>query len=248
VGPASSLNDATETQYFPQILKETISAIRKRLADLGQLDSLKETKLDLLERNLIVSASAIYILSLTEMHDQLSQWRAYANNGMGYSFGVPTSAIVEAARDQDFFIVKCCYDEELARDFATGLLEAFLNKLPDKWSGPKDSGISLMKQFVQQISPIFKHPSFSEEKEWRVFRNLYSSDSRIQHRATQIGIINFTTLRWVDFVRKAQEDNGNRILVIAGPGIRNSEGVETIFSNKGLNVFVQKSAVPYLPG
>lgn len=248
VGPARLLNDSSEVSYFAQEVRNAIDSKRSEIAKGRDITPTDLQKLRRLELFLRASATSVFILSLTEMHDQLSQWRAYANNGQGYAIGIPTVALLNAAIEQNFVIAKCSYDRVLAQNTAIRIVNDFFDLIPSSElpDGTKSTPVlNAMRNIVGQIAPLFKHPGFEEEREWRIFQHSPEKDL-LHSRPTAQGIIEYAALNWIEHARAEQKnEKGETVTVTAGPGIRDSQGVHRMFQELGLRAGVGQSQIPY---
>lgn len=104
-----------------------------------------------------------YIFSLSKQGDLLSQWRAYCPDG-GVSIGFDAKMLQRVAAQHNFELVECIYDKELQREQVRQMLRRKLDN---------NSFYSLFPQVIAAL----KHPSFSEEAEFRLV-----SKSRIRQQ------------------------------------------------------------------
>lgn len=102
----------------------------------------------------------VYVCSFSTQKDQLSQWRAYCRDGGGFSIGFDAAYLEALGKRQDFTLENCTYDKHAH--------EAEMEELVN-WvqSNPKLMVEDILKRLMK-IAPRMKHPSFSEEKEWRL--------------------------------------------------------------------------------
>ena len=117
----------------------------------------------------------ICVFSLSERGDLLSQWRGYCPLAGGYSIGFPSKLLIPFLQTRDLSIASCVYDEKeqqaIVRRTITEKGETLLKSLTDPSS---EIGEIKKKCFVDffmefsQIASILKHPSFYEEREWRI--------------------------------------------------------------------------------
>ncbi|WP_434036872.1 DUF2971 domain-containing protein [Formosa sp. 4Alg 33] len=119
-----------------------------------------------------------FIFSLTEKSDLLSQWRGYCTKG-GVSIGFNYSKLKAKSKSQGFRLVKCVYDIEKQEEF----IEKIINEIKDKYTKNHTSYVgSKINELSQQFYSSFllmatrlKHPSFREEKEWRLIGGPFSN-------------------------------------------------------------------------
>jgi hypothetical protein len=121
-----------------------------------------------------------YICSFTELDDRLSQWRGYCEDGAGFSIGFDFTEI-----KANLFLSKCNYDEGQQRQ----ILNELVGQLFYQLEGNIDANIAASKNEVSMfsigaiisshfvelcvnsffnIAPLFKHPKYGEEAEWRI--------------------------------------------------------------------------------
>jgi hypothetical protein len=169
------LNDGEEFNYAVRLLRAEIAAAlekNSRLdAPLNQLaDSIRSAQ-DNVGRGLI---SAIFVASLSAAGDLLSQWRAYCPDQRGVSVGFSRTRLANAATG--FRLVRCIYKQAKQRAVLRDLLSEFTADV----TGATDrkqvaTAIATTVRKFKQLAPALKHPSFSEEREWRLVGSLLSS-------------------------------------------------------------------------
>ncbi len=181
------LNDARE---FKHGLSVAQSALRHR----GQRDSnvthqeLLSSLADALDR---IEHLQICVFCLSEEEDLLSQWRSYCPPEGGYALGFHIPTLIDRLADnQGLRLLKCTYDPILQRAAVDELLNEIL---PGHFSA-LGSGVpckevveAALAMFISKFSLVaatFKHPSFSEEREWRIVSSpLATTDHRLHFRA-----------------------------------------------------------------
>lgn len=134
-----------------------------------------------------------FIVSLTEEPDLLSQWRGYTRVGDGYSIGFNPEAILRRTPPgDDWDLWKCIYNREEQEELIGDAFKFYLEKAKKEWAEiEKDKEPSLPPgdgevhtytvkrtmapgmEFAYRmvlLAAVFKHPSFGEEREWRLVR------------------------------------------------------------------------------
>lgn len=127
------------------------------------------------------------MISFSELEDDLNMWRCYANSGLGVAIAFDKVEIEEALTDirfnLDAKLEECQYVSE----------EYLINKLKTENVSDiiKDENlIPLSRLMSKQL--IYKHNSFSAEKEWRVLLNdvfpqlRYSNNKIIPYKEIRI--------------------------------------------------------------
>lgn len=184
-----------------------------------------------------------FACSFSEDKDLLSQWRAYTNKGKGVSISFDTDVMdIASYRTQNVLgilsLIPSVYDKELQKQIIVSYIEA-LSK--------KNEFIDLPYLFLY-FAGYFKHPAFSEEKEWRilskasfennVFTNSYTA---VEYRNGARGLIPY--MRW-----KFGELPKTPVMHITlGPQNETLiEDMKSFLHSVGLNnVTVSKSDIPY---
>lgn len=105
-----------------------------------------------------------FIASFSKDGDVLSQWRAYAKDGTGFSLGFDAKKLAKLPKVR---ILEVLYDEE-AQDAE---IKDFLIEVHDFWSKEggfkdKDFLLHIVISFMNIIA--YKNPAFAEEKEVRL--------------------------------------------------------------------------------
>jgi hypothetical protein len=120
----------------------------------------------------------IFIFSLSEERSLLSQWRSYTPHGKGVSLGFTTSVFDHIVKMPGFKIAQCLYENQQHVELMRGLIEkmliTFRQRLPEintSKKHPSQKYHGFLEDFrndLLQVLAIVKHPSFKEEREWRI--------------------------------------------------------------------------------
>ena len=145
---------------------------------------------------------APYIACFSEEGDLLSQWRAYADDGHGISIGfelnvpqgLPIMNTGEEALHHSLKMEKVVYDYDMQREF---LKEVIDRALHDKFEN-----IYLYGNQFKLLSYVYKHPAFSEEREWRIINTpvidvncvMAGGVSELKFRTTRDKLISFVEI------------------------------------------------------
>jgi hypothetical protein len=161
------LNDSKEYYYAFDLLKEIISNEYQGLLSEEQLECFGAGK------------AGVFTFSLTEEKDLLSQWRGYCPNG-GYSLCFERDMLNQIITTKRLRVAQCIYDRSVQRDF---LIDHIIGMTPGEYAAnagnsggaPGGAGAAITYLTGGQVSidmallaPVFKHPSFAQEKEWRI--------------------------------------------------------------------------------
>jgi hypothetical protein len=154
----AAANDREELKYADDLVRAVLSGLTGRKAKtVAAALALRE------------EAPTRCVACFSEEPDLLSQWRAYADGGKGYSIGFKTSAL----RGRGFRLERVIYDP------AEQVL-ALLNMIaanPDP---------VLLRRAFDEFAPCLKDPHWYEEREWRLIRTL-SQTSPVAIRNTRSG-------------------------------------------------------------
>jgi hypothetical protein len=169
---ASTLRDRASTST--QDIISTVDAILVHLTRQG------ESKL-----SFSGSLGSIFVISFSREGDLLSQWRAYCPSG-GYALGFRSEILLKLATEQGFELRQCSYDEEEHRRECERITATVLTAVADVPVDVRESLIGTPTKIsiqalqalypiqhkvvheIQAFAPVWKHPSFREEAEWRL--------------------------------------------------------------------------------
>jgi hypothetical protein len=167
------LSDATEFGYAVELVRTKLTSKLEYInngdprhdyysAILKNLDKLRELP--------------VFVGSFSEQADLLSQWRAYAHDGVGFSIGFEYEHLKAMAERQGFAIIKCIY-EKAEQD---AILEDLINLAETL---VKDDGYERAMTIIYvglfKFAPALKDNSFFEEQEWRVVGNVVQPTNAI---------------------------------------------------------------------
>jgi Protein of unknown function (DUF2971) len=171
------LNDATEFDYARALMRDIIT--EKSLTEPNpKLVKLLVTDLDGMAR------VNIFVACFSEKSDLLSQWRAYCPNANGYSVGFSYSQLQKQMKAQGFFLVQCLYDPSEQKTLLRELVDEAFSAASGATSRQLDEiANDCIRKFLA-VGPALKHPSFTEEAEWRLVSEWPKSiaDSQIRVR------------------------------------------------------------------
>jgi Protein of unknown function (DUF2971) len=101
------MNDATE---FRTAIETVATELRSRAPDPFDT-SAEHARVDALSDQVsAVESTDVFVLSLTEEGDQLSQWRAYSGRHSGFSIGFDVATLLKVASEHGFCLDRCIYD------------------------------------------------------------------------------------------------------------------------------------------
>ena len=197
------LNDAQELQHFGQLANQKILNAQSISSDAVEVEILKQFG-DWIEERL-TSGPLIFVGSLTEDGNLLSQWRGYCPHGQGVSLGFHPDPLIEAVKTNDFSLGRCIYDREQQTQVVDEVISAILSgakakgPAPTSSKHPTQSFHGIFDEFdggILRIAALLKHPAFSEEREWRAVSSAFSNyvTAPIRHRPGKSMIVPFINL------------------------------------------------------
>jgi hypothetical protein len=131
-----------------------------------------------------------YIIAFSEDGDSLSQWRGYCPANGGYAIGFPSKHLMSVAKEQGFYLLKCCYNErqvyQIMYEIVYSYLEEYRQNRERLISNNQQYRRLIWKfsQYIVSIGAIIKHSAFKDEKEWRIISpRIDEKHERIEFRA-----------------------------------------------------------------
>ena len=123
----------------------------------------------------------MFVACLSEAGDLLSQWRGYCSAGNGFSIGFSQERLLSVLSGQGFGIAACIYDYKEQHSLSEELVDDAIEAI-ERSVSREDALGTFITRFLR-IGPLLKHPSFSEEKEWRILCGIIpTDDARFQVR------------------------------------------------------------------
>jgi hypothetical protein len=158
------LSDAAEFGYSVELVRDRL--MRKLRAERGPWNHYYGA---ILERLDLVKEVAPFVGSFSEHGDLLSQWRAYTPNGIGFSIGFKYQYLIDLAEKQQCRLVKCVY-QKAEHDVIVEELITLGGRLVN--GGEYEDAVTAFFLGFYNVAPAMKHPSFSEELEWRLVKEV----------------------------------------------------------------------------
>jgi Protein of unknown function (DUF2971) len=223
------LNDASEFNYAVDLALKISKAYTNSGKDTSAFEEIVGVFRHLLN---------IYVCSFSTQKDQLSQWRAYSRDGGGFSIGFDTAYLEAFGKTQDFTLENCTYDEHSH--------EAEMEDLVNWVQNNRKLMVEDILTRLMNIVPRMKHPSFSEEKEWRLANRIIIPAvpvSDICYRSGKSFPVPYRKLQMGDAFGALIRE------VIVGPTPHSDLSVSTadeFLRHKGIDdVHAEKSRIPY---
>lgn len=178
------MNDANEIKYAAQLFKTVVAERQNNEHN----DALSDFLLELRDwvTQLINVPHYIFVFSLTEKGNLLSQWRAYTPSGTtGISIGFSKKDLEERAKQNGFDLVRCLYDRKEQLNVLNGTLEEIISQFENDRSSIDTSGrphnqkyLMYLHKFSEILLKAFcqiKDSFFNEESEWRLISKYYEA-------------------------------------------------------------------------
>ena len=239
------LNDAAEFAYAISLVK---SAVKRRLdfsKNANELAILRAIRvlISTLNRNdrFIVCAACF-----SENSDQLRQWRGYCSPGSGFSIGFEYAQLEPPMMKSEVFLARCVYDIHRQIQLIDELLDGILATAGTSHSeGPdlEKELITFLRKIVY-VGSLLKHPSFHEEREWRIVAAIAGNfEAELNVREGQSILIPYYTLQLVE---KDQPLKLTEIVVGPNPEMDLAvRSVKLLLAALRVEAAVRPSEVPY---
>jgi hypothetical protein len=205
------LNDGEEILYAQKVLKAVIKNREK-----SERDELAIKFFNQFSNWLNAFSSTgfnIFIFSLSQEQNLLSQWRSYTPHGKGISLGFSPEIINKIVSENKLKMARCRYSSEDHNEMMNTLLDKMLETFHQNShdltainNPPGQEFHTFLEQFRGdnlQVFSIIKHPAFSEENEWRLISPYYAKytveEIKYREGASMLApYIELTLDRWHD--------------------------------------------------
>ncbi|MYM34952.1 DUF2971 domain-containing protein [Duganella sp. FT94W] len=184
------MNDSEELKHAVGLLEEHLSVAvstssgndLKRSHLWGALRAWAE------EKCYEVQEHHLYIFSLSEVPSLLSQWRSYTPHGKGVSIGYSPQLLQQICEVNKCRLAKCVYDNaeksRLFTEFTERLYIHLEETNPDcllNFYACREA-VAAESKNIFKVLALVKHEAFSEEREWRLISDYYSSLENAEFR------------------------------------------------------------------
>lgn len=179
------MNDSSELAYVREVARDVARAVRVR--DEGDDDVTRAFLAAILATDSDPSARSeapYYLACFSESDDSLSQWRAYGGRH-GYALEFPgdisSEPDYEATHGQNpgLTLLQVRYERTFHEKYVSQMINEMIQyvcRASDVVDAAKTHGAAavaalftpLVWGLLERVSYRFKHPAFSEEKEWRL--------------------------------------------------------------------------------
>ncbi|NLX19177.1 MAG: DUF2971 domain-containing protein [Desulfobulbus sp.] len=180
------MNDSAELRHTADLIA---AEVRERIEG-GQVNSSLLSQFADWVAHRITNGHMLFGASFRSHGNLLSQWRGYSLPGKGVSLGFCPEYILRCAARQGFIIGKCIYEPTRQKALIGQVVDAV-----ERLGGQEDGHLSAaersalyrdafaaMETHLLRIAAILKHPSFREEKEWRIVSPVLTHSGNIPIR------------------------------------------------------------------
>lgn len=180
------MNDSTEQSHF-------IEKAKKLLEELRQGPKPDSLYAQLLVQNVPWMELTAYACCFSKEGDLLSQWRAYAEDGAGFSVGFSTDWLKQQRRKylpkHPLELLEVEYDDDRQLELATTCIRRYLGQV----SGQNKTGRQAYSMWtitqLWTLSAACKHPSFQDEREVRlILAEIADPDSESEASRKTVGV------------------------------------------------------------
>lgn len=242
------LNDSAEIVFASRLLKNLVdkriskALLREEKEFLEQFHSWLET--------FITTPYHIFVFSLSEKGNLLSQWRSYTPHEKGVSIAFTPNFLTRKVQDQNLRIAKCLYERDEQETLMSELLNRMLITSSREKEEIKTSSFHVyMDKFRSDILKVFaliKDPAFKEECEWRIISQYYPKYTvpEIKFREGASMLVPYIEI-------KIGNKGTSELLfeqIIIGPTQHNNlsmSALSSYLSNKKVCSATASSAIPY---
>lgn len=203
---ALCLNDASELTYGFRLITNEIKSVRESATDFDYKNFLgdKERMMD----DPKGPVGDCYMVCFCENGDLLSQWRSYGDRGGGCSIGFSANEIgMKWSPPPNFLLRKIIYDSAEQKEIVSSALSMTYEASRELTSGKTNADAKHINVFLwhflqdhlHDILLSFKHPSFSQEEEWRLIEPFHAIERdhhsrRLKFRVIASDIVPFVEL------------------------------------------------------
>lgn len=163
-----------------------------------------------------------YVICFSSEKDLLSQWRGYAEDGKGVSFGIDKSKLDRWSKMQGIRLQKVEYNKNQQRKrlriLANNIIKSIKTEIKNNTEMNQDELLKVFNGYKKELLTMivgFKDSFFKEEKEWRLF--IYEDDVKDEVKKSYIVTDNLLK-SYIEYgLEPILEMEGEGVLVILGP-------------------------------
>lgn len=185
---AHFLNDPSEYKYAIEIFMESMVEYEKQKnIRIRKSDSLSEAKIFF--SGLSLMPGDPYLLSFSNILDDLSMWRSYGKDGTGVAIGLDSEMLSQKENEPNTSFIECIYDQEIVISKLVKLWESEYDKVNIEKDNNSISSIRLLTSIFYLCFAAKRNP-YAIENEWRLCKNK-TPDDKVEFRVSQNLIMPF---------------------------------------------------------
>jgi hypothetical protein len=212
------LNDSSESELGLKLIRRIAGEARNTAAGID-FEILTQL-VDWLDRPRSDAAS-VYVLSFSEAHNQLSQWRGYTRHGQGVCLSIDSGLLVNRMQAQGWTFQNCRYNQPSQLAWADAILSRIRREAATNYSGIEENKPNGFETVLEntlsdllQVAATIKHDAFAREREVRFISPVIDiGDHSVRYRPGRT-----TRIPFVEFALAAGEDSLSIHEIMVGPG------------------------------
>ena len=236
------MNDFLEVKYAKELLMHLVRQERKSARHGLVARFLEDTASALYPFTNVYSFYAVSFCA--DGGDRLSQWRAYAGEGTGYSIGFRATELIQAiekyqsdAREEQIELIQVVYRREQQEAIVQDAVRKVCRYIEEHLTKADRRKANQALQTLPNLLCVhlfpyvfsFKAPGFEEEREWRLVTWIPAAveAKRVKFRASANFTIPYLSLDlWV--TRSAGEGTLPISRIIQGPRVESEVGMKSL--------------------
>jgi len=197
---AMFMNDQSELVYGRDLVADVLRSRLRELTDIRQRYAIDVCLNYLTSGVSVLRSFRAYVACFCNNGNLLSQWRAYAAPGSGYALGFDAERMRKSLLHLDEAIsprlIKIEYRRARQEQIVRYAIDLYLQDVAVSPSAPTAANdreaamLAPLPILLGTLLPQFKHPVFSEEREWRLIAHVNESQGRrhlqFTHRRSHI--------------------------------------------------------------
>ena len=152
------LNDSQELAYGVELLRSILPSIAPEGSPLDAGLSVGFRQPD---------RWSVFVASLSELGDDLGQWRAYGANGAGFAIGLQFVPLRATLLSAGHHLRRCVYDPSAQERLLRAVLKRMQREVVRRRLSESDVIVDFLPPLLRLL-PRLKHPASSAEREWRI--------------------------------------------------------------------------------